>query len=265
MKTILIFVPSRLYKEKPGQLFGKIVNDEKNAVKKFYIIGRQTSVSIKNKTDILGYYSGTSVKNERIDKKCTDYINLYTKPTKDKNENYDYCLESIFINSKNISLTTCHVMIIIYDQLSLLQSELFVSFTSNDHFVELKELLKRKTIQNEIKRKTWFDYTKEFVLTNLALLLFYPVLFLCTISKFLLPISKISTLFLHWNGWLENFNWLLNSIIQEKKITTKTGNYISTIIVDILLGIFMLRFILFSIEDEEPSEILLSNADVSFY
>ncbi|XP_051174046.1 uncharacterized protein LOC127289862 isoform X2 [Leptopilina boulardi] len=262
MKTLLIFIPSQLYKEKPGQMIGKIVYDEINDVKKFYIIGRKTSLQIKNKTEIIGYYFGTCVNNEWSDKKYSNWINLYVKSASDDNQqNYDYCLKNIFINGTNISPITCHVMIIIYDQLSLIKSELFVSSTTKDHFIELQQLLKKKENQNEIRKKTMIDCTREFILTNFALVLFYPILFLCTVSKFLLPIFKYSTLGLHWNGWLQNFNWMLNSIIHKKRITIKTGNYILAMIVDMILGILMLRFILISIEDVAPSSVMLTNAD----
>lgn len=264
MKMLLIFIPNRLCEEKAGQIFGQIVYDDINQVKKFYIIGRQSSLPIiKNKTEILGYYSGSCTKNVQIDKKCANWISLYTKAENTNHLNYDYCLKNIFINGKNISPTMCHTMIIIYDQLSLIQSELFISSTKKDHFVELQQLLKKKANQNEIRRKTLNDCTREFVLTNCAFLLFYPILFLSSVSKFLLPLSKYSTLGLHWNAWLENFNWMLNSIIHEKRISIKTGNYILAMIVDMILGILVLKFILFAIEDETPSSILLTNADVS--
>lgn len=259
---LLIFIPNRLCEEKAGQIFGQIVYDDINQVKKFYIIGRQSSLPIiKNKTEILGYYSGSCTKNVQIDKKCANWISLYTKAENTNHLNYDYCLKNIFINGKNISPTMCHTMIIIYDQLSLIQSELFISSTKKDHFVELQQLLKKKANQNEIRRKTLNDCTREFVLTNCAFLLFYPILFLSSVSKFLLPLSKYSTLGLHWNAWLENFNWMLNSIIHEKRISIKTGNYILAMIVDMILGILVLKFILFAIEDETPSSILLTNAD----
>ena len=266
MKTILIFIPSRFYKEQPGRMFGKIVYDNVNDVKKFYIIGMQRELSVKHKNDFIGYFSGTDVKNVHLDKERSDWINLYLHPKEHTQEiNYDYCLKNITINNKQISLITCHVMVIIYDQLSLYKSEIFVSSTTKDHFYQLKNILEEKMTQDDINRKTCFGLCKETMLTKFALVFLYPIIFLCSVTNMLLPILKYSTLGLHLNGWLENLKWMLNSIIERRKITIKTGNHILSIAIDVLFGVLMLRFLLVSINNAAPSLILLDNAEVKHF
>ena len=262
MKTLLVFIPSRFYKEVPGRMFGKIVNDEVNNVKKFYIIGIQ-DFPLKNHNDILGYFSGSDKENFHLDKRHSNWINLYLNPKTDTKHSYDYYLENILIDTKKVSPQSCHVMVIIYDQLSLLKSEIFVSSTSKDHFSELKEILGKKEIQDKIKRETWFNSVKEGFMTNIALVFLYPILFLCSITNMLLPALKYSSLGLHLNGWLENLKWMLNSIIESRRITIKTGNHILATIVDVVLGVLMLRLLSENIGDVAPSSILLDNADVS--
>lgn len=265
MKTLLVFVPSRFCREEPGRMFGKIVTDKENSVSKFYIIGIQ-DFPLKLNNDILGYFSGTDNHNLPLSKSHSNWINLYLNPLeRDTKISYDYCLENILVDSEKVSLETCHVMVIIYDQLSLLKSEIFVSLTSKDHFSELKEILGKKAIQDEIKRKTWFNVMKEGFMINIALLFFYPIVFLCCVTNVLLPVFKYSTLGLHVNGWLENLKWMLNSIIERRRITIKTGNHILATIVDVVLGILMLKLLSANIGNVAPSSILLDNADVSFF
>ncbi|XP_033215633.1 N-acetylglucosaminyl-phosphatidylinositol biosynthetic protein gpi1 isoform X2 [Belonocnema kinseyi] len=262
MKTLLVFVPSRFDSEEPGRMFGKIVNDKENSVSKFYIIGIQ-DFPLKINNDILGYFSGTDKDNWQLSKSHSNWINLYLNPLeRDTKISYDYCLENIFIDNQKVSLETCHAMVIIYDQLSLLKSEIFVNLTSKDHFSELKEILGKKAIQDEIQKKTWFNIVNEGFLINIALLFLYPIVFLCSVTNMLLPILKYSTLGLHVNGWLENLRWMLNSIIERRRITIKTGNHILATIVDVLLGILMLRLLSANIGNVVPSSILLDNADV---
>ncbi|XP_033215632.1 phosphatidylinositol N-acetylglucosaminyltransferase subunit Q isoform X1 [Belonocnema kinseyi] len=261
MKTLLVFVPSRFDSEEPGRMFGKIVNDKENSVSKFYIIGIQ-DFPLKINNDILGYFSGTDKDNWQLSKSHSNWINLYLNPLeRDTKISYDYCLENIFIDNQKVSLETCHAMVIIYDQLSLLKSEIFVNLTSKDHFSELKEILGKKAIQDEIQKKTWFNIVNEGFLINIALLFLYPIVFLCSVTNMLLPILKYSTLGLHVNGWLENLRWMLNSIIERRRITIKTGNHILATIVDVLLGILMLRLLSANIGNVVPSSILLDNAD----
>ncbi|XP_017881602.1 N-acetylglucosaminyl-phosphatidylinositol biosynthetic protein gpi1 isoform X2 [Ceratina calcarata] len=260
MKSLLIFLPNRLYKEKPGYLFGKVVYDENTEVKKFYVIGvcKVDNLDIIKCANIIGYYSNTEPKRGYVDKKYSDWINVRLNST---NNIYDYNLKGIIVNNKKISSLQCHTVMTIYDQSALRETELFPQKAAfGDHFHELMKIVQDKQVQREIQKKGKFSYIKETLLVYHMLLYFYPVLLLSKITSKLLPILKYSFLGVHVNGWLENIKWMLITVIRNKRFTLKTGNYAFALIIDMLLGIFILQFLLHHIQCS-PSQILLHNAE----
>ncbi|CAL7934906.1 unnamed protein product [Xylocopa violacea] len=264
MKSLLIFLPSRLYKEKPGYLFGKTVYDDNAEVKKFYVIGvcKVDNIETIKSANIIGYYSGIEHRG-CVDKKYFDWIDICLHPSvSSKDNSYDYSIKGITVNNKEISTLHCHTVIIVYDQLALKETELFTQkAVSGDHFYELMKIVQNKEVEEEIQKKGKCTYIKEAFLVYHMLLYFYPILFLSKVTNRLLPILKYSFLGLHINGWLENVKWMLITIIKNKKFTLKTGNYVFALIIDMLLGIFILRLLLYYFEYTSPSQILLNNAE----
>lgn len=268
MKSLLIFVPNTLYKEKPGYLFGKVIYDDNKEVKKFYVIGvcKADNLEImKCNTSIIGYYSGAEYKHGYIHKRCADWINIWLQSNVSlQGMNYDYSIKSIIANNKKMSTSHCHTVITIYDQVALRETELFLQTTrSGNHFYELMKIIQNKQVEGELRRKGKLTYIKETLLVYHMLLYFYPVLLLSKITNKLLPILRYSFLGLHVNGWLENIKWMLITVIKNKRFTLKTGNYVFALIIDMLLGIFLLHLLLHHFEYTSPSQILLINAEAS--
>ncbi|XP_043258217.1 uncharacterized protein LOC122400699 [Colletes gigas] len=266
MKSLLIFVPDSLYKEKPGYMFGKVKYDDDTGVKKFYVIGIcsiDNFETMKFNSNIIGYYSAAEHKRGYVDKKYLDWINIYLHPSLSFGENkYDYSIKGIIINNKKISTLHCHAVITVYDQVVLRETELFSQKAIlGNHFYELMEMIQNKQVEGELRKKGKFTYIKETLLIYHMFLYFYPILLLSKITSKLLPIFKYSFLGLHVHGWLKNVKWMLITIIKNKRFTLKTGNYAFALIIDMLLGIFILQFLLHYFEYTFPSEILLSNAE----
>ncbi|KAF7392843.1 hypothetical protein HZH66_008676 [Vespula vulgaris] len=145
---------------------------------------------------------------------------------------------------------------------ALQETELLIAkTTSNDHFYELMKILQMEEVKYSIKKKSKFVSIKETFIYYHAYLCLIPILFFLKITNKLLPILKYSSLGLHLNGWLENAKWILINIIQKKRITLKTGSYISATIIDILFGVIVLQLSLCYFNDISPSEVLLKNAE----
>lgn len=266
MKSLLIFLPNTLYKEKAGYIFGKVVYDDSTKVKKFYVIGicKINNFETMKYANIIGYYSSTEDKQEHMDKKYLDWLNICLNPISSKDNIYDYILRSIILNNKKISILHYHVVIIIYNQLAFKETELFTQRAIyGDHFYELMKIIQDKQVEKEIQKKGNCTYIKEIILVYHMFLYFYPILFLNKITNKLLPILRYSFLGLHVNGWLENAKWMLITVIKNKKFTLKTGNYVFALIIDMLLGISILQLLLYYFEYTSPSQILLNNAEVN--
>ena len=265
MKSLLIFLPNRLYKEKSGYMFGKVVYDDNTGIKKFYVIGicKLDNLETIKCANIIGYYSGTDHKRGYVDKKYLDWINICLHTNASHEDNiYDYGLKGIIVNNKKISTLHCHTVITVYDQLALQETELFAYRTaSGDHFYELMKIIQSKQVEKEIQKKGKLTYIKETLLVYHMFLYFYPILLLSKIMNKLSPVLKYSFLGLHVNGWLENVKWMLITVIQNKRFTLKTGNYILAVVIDMLLGIFLLQLLLHYLEYTSPSQILLNNAE----
>ena len=268
MKSVLIFLPNRLYKEKPGYMFGKVVYDDNTGVKKFYVIGvcKVDNLETIKCVSIIGYYFGTEYKRGYVDKKYLDWINVCLHPTFSSKDNiYDYSLRNIIVNNKKISTLHCHTVITVYDQSVFRETELFAQKAiSGDHFYELMKIIQNKQVEKEIQKKGKCTYIKETLLVYHMFVYFYPVLFLAKITNKLLPVLKYSFLGLHVNGWLKNVKWMLITVIKNKRFTLKTGNYVFALIIDMLLGISVLQLLLHNFEYISPSQILLDNAEVMY-
>ncbi|XP_046616843.1 phosphatidylinositol N-acetylglucosaminyltransferase subunit Q isoform X1 [Neodiprion virginianus] len=265
-KTILVFIPKEFCNEKPGYTFGRVVYDSWNESKKFFIIGVRkvdSGNTVKSNSDLIGYFSGSKNTYGYLDKTLSDWINIYLSPNSKSNSvNCEYCIRDVLIDNRKITPTAYHTVIIIYDQTALLQAELLVNKApSGDHFQELKQTLQKRSIKDEINRKSKFSLIGEILLTYHALFFLYQMRFLYKIASKLLPILKYSALGLHMHSWLENGQWTLTMIVQRKRITLKTANYILATALDVLLGVLLLRFLLENIGHVPPSRVLLNNAE----
>lgn len=249
-------------------MFGEVVYDPSNESKKFYVIGvRQVDSSdgVKSNDDAIGYFYSENDVHGRPERASPNWINIYSCPTfKSNSMNSEYRIRDVFIDDSEIAPSSYHTVFLIYDKTGLLQAELLINKApSGDHFQELKEILQERSIKDEINESE-SSLPKEISLVYVTLYLSYSIQFLCTITGKLLPIFKYSTLGLHMYSWLENANWTLNTIVEKKRITLKSGNYILAVMLDVLLGNLLLRFLLENIGHVLSSQILLNNAEVIY-
>lgn len=265
MKSLLVFIPNNLLNEKIGYIHGKVIYDHESDSKKFYILGIQATIgSLKSNNDIIGYYSG--LEDVIIDeKKLNDWIHVSLKPLEySEITTLEYCLKDVILDNKKFDNYVEHKVIIIYDQLALCKAELFKNQNiSGNHFLELKEIVEKKIMDNKLKNNNYLETIKETWLMYILWICMYPILLLCKIANKLLPILKYSALGLHLNSWLEHFKWMLLTIIQDKRFNLKTTNHIIATILDVLLGILALQLLLHCIGETLPSQILLDNAEAS--
>lgn len=262
--NLLIFIPQTLCAEQSGYILGKVIHDTRNNLKKFYIISLRRLASVeltKSTLGVIGYYSnGNDAIEEFLECKQPNWLHIVTKPSKD-GWNNEYHLMNVVLNNKKIDLSAICTILILYDQQALQETELFESKTAvGDHFYELARLIQSK--KDELRIKSRFVRTWETLLTYHMSLYLYLVLLLSKIMERLLPILKYSSLGLHVYDWLENLKWMLATVIQNRNFKLKTGNYALAIVIDMALGIFVLRLLQYYIEDQ-PSQLLLNNAEVS--
>ncbi|XP_070172718.1 phosphatidylinositol N-acetylglucosaminyltransferase subunit Q [Polyergus mexicanus] len=261
INNLLVFIPQGLCGKQSGYVLGKVIYDTHSDLKKFYIISLPkvgSSELTKCTLDTIGYYSNmNNVAKEFLDYKHSDWVHITTKCSENKQD--EYYLTSIVLNNKKIDLSTICATIILYDQRALQETELFESkAASGDHFYELAKLI--QSMRDELRIKSKFVCIWETLLTYHILFYLYPVLWLSKITEKFLPILKYSSLGLHIYSWLENFKWMLITILHDKNFKLKTGNYALAIVIDIALGIFVLRLLQYYIEDQ-PSQLLLNNAE----
>lgn len=258
--NLLIFIPQTLYAEQFGYILGKVIHDTCSDLKKFYIISLRRIVSVelaKSTLDVIGYYSnGNDAIEEPLERKHSNWMHIVTKPSKDGRDN-EYYLLNVILNNKKIDLSAMHTMLILYDQQALQETELFET-ASGDHFHELARLIQSK--KDELRIKSRFVCTWETMLTYYMSFYLYPVLLLSKVTERLLPVLKYSSLGLHVYDWLENIKWMLATVIQNRNFKLKTGNYALAIMIDMALGIFVLRLLQYYIENQ-PSQLLLNNAE----
>lgn len=266
---LLVFIPQTFHTEKSGYVFGKIIYDKHRNMKKYYIVGicEKDIIEINKSVNLIGYYYNTNYIIENVDRKYIDWMDIYLNTVNSScNTDYNYCIENIISNNRKFCLSSCSVIIIIYDLLALQETELLIAkTTSNDHFYELMKILQMEEVKYSIKKKSKFVSIKETFIYYHAYLCLITILFFLKITNKLLPILKYSSLGLHLNGWLENAKWILINIIQKKRITLKTGSYISATIIDILFGVIVLQLSLCYFNDISPSEVLLKNAEASVH
>ncbi|XP_018399931.1 PREDICTED: phosphatidylinositol N-acetylglucosaminyltransferase subunit Q isoform X2 [Cyphomyrmex costatus] len=260
--NLLIFVPQTLCTERSGYVLGKVIHDTCSGLKKFYIISLRKVGSVestKSTLDIIGCHSNeTEAVEEFLERKHANWVHIATKPS-ENGRNKEYHLLNIILNNKKIDLSAMRTMIILYNQQALLETELFESkTTSGDHFHELAKLIQSK--KDELRIKSRFVHIWETLLTYHISFYLHLVLLLSKITDRLLPILKYSSLGLHVYHWLENVKWMLATVIRNRDFKLKTGNYALAIIIDIALGIFVLRLLRYYIEDQ-PSQLLLNNAE----
>ncbi|XP_018376302.1 PREDICTED: phosphatidylinositol N-acetylglucosaminyltransferase subunit Q isoform X2 [Trachymyrmex cornetzi] len=260
--NLLIFIPQTLCTENSGYVLGKVIHDTCSDLKKFYIISLRKTDPIeltKSTLDVIGYHSN---KNEAIDEflehKHANWIHIVTKLSED-GQDKEYRLLKIILNNKKIDLSAMRTMIVLYNQWALQETELFESkTTSGDHFYELAKLVQSK--KDELKIKSRFVRIWETLLTYHMSFYLHLVLFLSKVTDRLLPILKYSSLGLHIHDWLENVKWMLATIMRNRGIKLKTGNYVLAIVIDMALGIFVLQLLKYYIKDQ-PSQLLLNNAE----
>ncbi|CAL1678322.1 unnamed protein product [Lasius platythorax] len=261
INDLLVFIPQTLCTKQSGYVLGKVVYDTHSDLKKFYIISLHkegSSELTKCTLDTIGYYSNANNATKKfLDHKHSDWVHITIKHS--ENGQNEYYLTNIVLNNKNIDLLTTHATIVLYDHQALQETELFESkAASGDHFYELAKLI--QNMKDELRIKSKFVCIWETLLIYHIFFYLYPVLWLSKITEKLLPVLKYSSLGLHVYSWLENIKWMLITILHDKSFKLKTGNYALSIVIDIALGIFVLRLLQYYIEDQ-PSQLLLNNAE----
>lgn len=261
--NLLIFIPQTLRTEQSGYVLGKVIHDSCSDLKKFYVVSLRKTASVeltKSTLSVIGYYSnGNDAIEEPLERMYPNWVHIATRSCEDRQDD-GYQLMNIVLNNKKTDLLAMRTMIVVYDQRALQETELFESSTaSGDHFYELARLIQSK---DELRNKSRFVRTWEALLTYHMSLYLYPVLLLSKVTERLLPVLKYSSLGLHVYDWLENVKWMLVTVVRNGNFKLKTGNYALAIVIDIALGIFILRLLRYYIEDQ-PSQLLLNNAEVS--
>ncbi|XP_018308452.1 phosphatidylinositol N-acetylglucosaminyltransferase subunit Q [Mycetomoellerius zeteki] len=260
--NLLIFIPQMLCTEKSGYVLGKVIHDTCSGLKKFYIISLRKMgpvESTKSALDVIGYHSNENEAIEEfLERKHANWVHIVTKPSEDGRDK-DYCLLNITLNNKKVDLSAMRTTIVLYNQRALQETELFESkTTSGDHFHELAKLVQSK--KDELDVKSRFVRIWESLLIYHMSFYLHLVLLLSKVTNRLLPILKYSSLGLHIHDWLENVKWMLATVIRNRGFKLKTGNYALAIVIDMALGIFVLRLLRYYIEDQ-PSQLLLNNAE----
>ncbi|XP_025994120.1 uncharacterized protein LOC105208130 isoform X2 [Solenopsis invicta] len=259
--NLLIFIPQTLRTEQSGYVLGKVIHDSCSDLKKFYVVSLRKTASVeltKSTLSVIGYYSnGNDAIEEPLERMYPNWVHIATRSCEDRQDD-GYQLMNIVLNNKKTDLLAMRTMIVVYDQRALQETELFESSTaSGDHFYELARLIQSK---DELRNKSRFVRTWEALLTYHMSLYLYPVLLLSKVTERLLPVLKYSSLGLHVYDWLENVKWMLVTVVRNGNFKLKTGNYALAIVIDIALGIFILRLLRYYIEDQ-PSQLLLNNAE----
>jgi len=261
--NLLIFIPQKLCSKQSGYMLGKVIHDEYNDLKKIYVITvcKTNSQELSKSTlSAIGYYSNTNnVMKEPLDRRSSDWIQISVSENEQDNEYYP---TNIVLNNKKLNPSMIHTTIILYDQRAFQETELFEhEVASGNYFYELIKLIQSK--KDELKHKSRFVYVYETLLLSHMIFYLYPILFLSKVTEILLPFLKCSSLGLHIYDWLENLKWMLVTVVQNKGFRLKTGNYALAIIMDIALGIFVLRLLEHYVENTLPSQLLLNNAEAS--
>ncbi|XP_011861976.1 PREDICTED: phosphatidylinositol N-acetylglucosaminyltransferase subunit Q [Vollenhovia emeryi] len=257
---LLIFIPQTLRAERSGYILGKVVHDASGDLNKFYIVSSRGPASMeltRSTLGVIGYHSnGSDAIAEPSERKHSNWVHLAATPSEDGRDS-GYRLASVVLNGKKVDLTVTRTMLVLYDQRALRETELFESGTG-DHFHELARLIQSK--RHELETKSRLARAWETLLTCHVSLYLYPVLLLSTTTERLLPVLKYSSLGLHVHDWLRNVKWMLATVVRDGHFKLKTGNYALAIVIDIALGIYVLRLLRYYIEDQ-PSQLLLSNAE----
>lgn len=266
--NLLIFIPQALRAERSGYVLGKVIHDPRSGLKKFYVISLRrlaTVESTRSTLDVIGYYSNgnDAIDEPAAERKHANWVHITTRPGTADGRGYDeYRLANVVLNSSRLSdLSATRTMIILYDRRALQETELFESgaaASGSDHFHELAKLVQSK--RDELRIKSRLVRAWETLLTYHMSLHLYLVLLLSKVTERLLPILRYSYLGLHVHDWLENVKWMLVTVIRNGNFKLKTGNYALAMVIDMALGIFVLRLLRYYIEDQ-PSQLLLNNAE----
>lgn len=266
MKSLLIFVPQSFFKEEPGCMYGTVLHEDEKNITKFYILGLTESVQFTQQSNNglvpLGYFYGREKKKEYWEKKLSNWIELCITPQ--TSSNYEFFIRNIMLKNQKLALISCHAVVILYDEYYLLSAELLFDKISTDHYSELRAILSKENIrknQDNLK-KAHFARINESIFSYVVIFFLYPIMWLCKGTNFINPILKYSSLGLHLAAWFENANWTLSTLLQTKRFTLKTTNYIVAMAIDMTLGLLLIKLILHFLKDSSPSDALLFQAEV---
>lgn len=257
---VLIFIPNNLKEENPGYLFGTYVHDKEADLAKFYIIGTITETILpeeKTTNNVIGFYFSSEKNLNFSNVRLSNWLNL------NNNGQQKYALREIFIDNQKVDTKSLKYYFIIYDQDSMRKAELTCS-SSGEHFSKMKEILEVKDVHYEGQTKSNLNCFYETFLVWTMYAIFYPVLVGCKVMDCLGPVAKYSTLGSHLSCWFRNLKWMSSTVIANRKFSLKTGNLLLAVIVDIILGVFVLELILNNIQHKSLSLIMLENAEVCF-
>ncbi|RZF46736.1 hypothetical protein LSTR_LSTR002599 [Laodelphax striatellus] len=235
--SVIVFVPSFIHDENSGFLFGSAhsYTDNQSEIKVIVVHGKlQEDVHKENleSSNIVGYFHSGHLSRSKFSSQKRDWVTLTLSI-----EQNNFSLKDAQIDGLTIQTDQCRL--VVYDKDSFLKSELLSNQIEsmrldeiyNNHFLILLFSLKKASkVINP-------NPPPQVVLT--LLYIFQSVLLY---SAKLLPVLKFSTLGLHFHKSFFNMAWAMSSL-SGKGLNLKVGNYILSVLLDIILGTFVLQFL----------------------
>nr|BAN21144.1 hypothetical protein [Riptortus pedestris] len=237
MGTLLVFVPNTIVHEPPSFLLGFSKEDPRFDCRSVYVLGTQpfekSCDSLQSISDqIVGTCSSKLGKSFKVSKIDPQDIWLTIRCLEK-----DITLQNCVISKKPQPLNSC--IVIKYDLHSLMKSELFLcpDFKNKheiDHFKIIANNLQIKHDRDFISSKYYDFYI------NTILVIFALIHIVLDKGSFIL---QYSTLISHLKSYVYSILWAGETCKKKRYINLKVGNYLMSMVLDILAG-FIVYFML---------------------
>ncbi|XP_075231560.1 phosphatidylinositol glycan anchor biosynthesis class Q isoform X2 [Lycorma delicatula] len=259
MATLLIFLPTLLYEEKCGYLQGVVYDFPEKKVKTVIVHGKlfetaengNIRYAVWEKLDTVGYYYSNTDSNFYFVPRKTNWISVGV--------NYgEFFIKEALSNCLSVPLEECRLFV--YNKSEFIKSELLVKqfdFVENpsDCFRTLThslEVLSKSAKSSSIL----FNIFKPFIIFLLRLF----SLFLCytTSAK---PLLRFSTLGVHFHHLFKNICWVLSTVLVDKKLTLKTGNFIFALLADTIGGMIVLYYLVNAVSIQDVVNFICNTSE----
>lgn len=264
--TLLVFLPSLLYEEKCGYLQGVVYNfsDENVNLKTVVVYGKLTETaengnvkySVWEKSDTLGYYYSSFSMNFYFVPRKTNWISVGINSG-------EFFIKEAFSNYSLVPLKECRLFV--YDKSQFLKSELLFKplvigdGAHSDCFVALMSALDLFSSLSDHDTKVFTLLKPLFII---ILKTFNFILYYSTCCESLLKFSSVG---LHCHNFLKNISWVFTSIVSEKKLTLKTGNFFCALLVDIVGGTLVLFYLINAVSSEDVVSFICDSSEVRMF